>query len=567
MSVPTRSVNRSHYCIVVILLGTLVALCLVGIQFNSPTLEEPIHIARGYHYLITGKLAFDTAPPLINVLCGVPILFRRGIIIPPLNPVHKLSLPEFADELVWVYNDAEMMINSGRLTIILLSALLGYFVFRWARELWGIPAGLLALFLYVLDPNILAHSQLATADLGATFFIFVSLYFMWRFLCWRRNIDLVVAGLLLGLAQAAKLSALLLFPLVCVAMLIEEFLIHNGILPGFWSWSAYRAKLSQAVYLCCGILLVLFGLAFFSLWVCYRFEVVPLADLEPLQQFVGHLLPHPTVRNIVESRILPLSTYLRGLRLIQRRLEQAIPIFLMGRQFSKGLWYHMPVAFIIKTPIPTLLLLVLAVGVTICGVHGVVQREYIVYLPILAFFLASVIFSSFNLSYRHILPVLPFAFVFVSKITKWDCGHLGRLTLVLLCLWHAIGTVHIYPHCLAYFNELVGGPENGYKYLVGSDLDWGQDLKNLKVYMDQNSLDMVYLAYFGSAHPEYYDIQAQPLPTEKPESMEANRAQVYAISATYLQGSYLEDVDKFSWLRQYTPWAKVGYSIFLYRLP
>lgn len=37
-------------------------------------------------------------------------------------------------------------------------------------------------------------------------------------------------------------------------------------------------------------------------------------------------------------------------------------------------------------------------------------------------------------------------------------------------------TVRIYPHQLAYFNEASGGPRNGYRHLLHSNIDWGQDL-------------------------------------------------------------------------------------------
>ena len=88
-----------------------------------------------------------------------------------------------------------------------------------------------------------------------------------------------------------------------------------------------------------------------------------------------------------------------------------------------------------------------------------------------------------------------------------------------------------------------------------------------KRYMGESNLEKLYLAYFGSAHTDYYDIQALPLPREKPDDLESRPSEVYAISATYLQGGYLGDTDAFSWLRQYEPFAKIGYSIFLYRLP
>ncbi|UCC77690.1 MAG: hypothetical protein JSW37_04825, partial [Anaerolineales bacterium] len=164
-------------------------------------------------------------------------------------------------------------------------------------------------------------------------------------------------------------------------------------------------------------------------------------------------------------------------------------------------------------------------------------------------------------------PVLPFVFVFAGKVVLRARTRWAQVALLALCLWYAVSSISMYPHYLAHFNELVGGPENGYKYLVDSNLDWGQDLKNLKTYMRNNGLEKVYLGYFGSAHVDYYDIQSLPLPTEKPDDLEARPTEVYAISATYLQAGYLGDTTAFSWLQEYDPFATIGHSILLYRLP
>jgi hypothetical protein len=163
--------------------------------------------------------------------------------------------------------------------------------------------------------------------------------------------------------------------------------------------------------------------------------------------------------------------------------------------------------------------------------------------------------------------VLPFLFVLVGRLVSHVRRRWVYVALIVLCAWYAVGSFRIHPHYLAYFNEIVGGPDNGYKYLVDSNLDWGQDLGNLGDYMSRNGIDEIYLAYFGSAHPTYYGIQPLPLPTEEPADLQTRPSAVYAISATYLQGGYLGDTEAFSWLRRYEPFAKVGYSIFLYRLP
>ena len=565
--------DRVSNWIAVALLGMLLVLCLRGMQSNSPTCDEQNHIARGYHYLVTGNLDLNVAPPFVNALSGVPLLFRKGIMLPSYDMKHRTTyVTNFADEFVWTYNDAEAVINGGRLAIIFLAVLLGYFVFRWARDLWGARAGLLSLFLYVLDPNILAHSQLVTADLGVACLIFVATYFLWRFLRWRRNVDLILAGVLLGLAQATKLSALLLVPGFVVIVLVEAFFIRDVTLQGGWLWHQRlsRDPWKRGVYFLCAVLVVLFSFACLSLWSSYRFEAAPLASPGSGHVTIDALIRHPVLRRVayavVEGVPIPFPTYFRGLRWLRRYSQRGAPAFLMGNYSLKGWWYYFLVAFVIKTPIPTMALLALAIYRTVRSGTDTVRKEYALYVPVLAFFLSTP-FSFLNIGYRHILPVLPFLFVLVGKVAVWSKEHWLRVVLAGLCLWCAIASTAIYPHYLAYFNEIAGGPRNGYKYLVDSNLDWGQDLKNLKRYMDQNRLREIRLAYFGSAHVDYYGIRAKPLPMQKPDDLESRPSEVYAISATYLQSGYLGDVDAFSWLRQYEPVAKIGYSIFVYRLP
>ena len=569
----TLQARKAHNWVAAALVVLLVALCLLSMRSNSPTSDEQNHISRGYHYLVTGNLDLNVAPPFVNALSAIPLLFQPGITIPSYDVTHtKTYINQFAEEFVWVYNDAETIINGGRLAIIALSVLLAYFVFRWAKELWGVPAGLLALFLYVLDPNILAHSQLATTDLGVACLFFISAYFLWRFLRHRRTVDLAVAGVVLGLAQATKFSALLLLPTFALALLIEAIVLRDRSLPSRWPLQARfaRTQCRRAAILFVAALFIVGCCAFVAFWASYRFESGSLSAPGAEHATVDRLIGHPELRQIaygvVESVRVPFPTYFRGLDWLQRYAQRGAPAFLMGQQSDQGWWYYFLVAFAIKTPIPVLILFGTAMLLSVFGKRDASQREYLLYLPVALFFLATFL-SFLNIGYRHILPVLPFVFVGAGRVLAGGTKRWVRAAIVVLCVWHALSSLSIHPHYLAYFNEFVGGPDNGYRYLVDSNLDWGQDLKNLKVYMDENGLQSVYLAYFGSAHTNYYGIEAQPLPTEKPADLDERPSAVYAISATYLQGGYLGDAEAFRWLRPYSPMAKVGYSIFLYRLP
>jgi len=146
--------------------------------------------------------------------------------------------------------------------------------------------------------------------------------------------------------------------------------------------------------------------------------------------------------------------------------------------------------------------------------------------------------------------------------------------IAVLCVWQLMTAIRIYPHHLAYFNELVGGPENGYKYLVDSNLDWGQDLKGLKAYLEANGIDQIKLSYFGTADPAYYGISYTCLPSfgilrELKCPVEPdfeNKSGVFVVSATNLQGVYLDNPHTFDWLKEREPEAVIGHSIFVYRV-
>ena len=117
---------------------------------------------------------------------------------------------------------------------------------------------------------------------------------------------------------------------------------------------------------------------------------------------------------------------------------------------------------------------------------------------------------------------------------------------LILSLWYLASSALIHPHYLAYFNELIGGPKNGYKYLTDSNLDWGQDLPSLAKLIgeikNQDSSQEVYLSYFGTDNPSTYGIEATPLPGfpdwSAPRKVKELGAGTYCISATMLQNVY-----------------------------
>lgn len=542
---------------------------------KSATFDEPLQLASGYLHLVTGKYELDiNHPPLAKQLMAIPLLFLK-LQIPTGHNVRESGI-RFGSYFVFRnIEDADTLLFCARIPAVLLTMLLAFVVFRWGRELCGAWGGLLALFLCALDPNILAHGRLATTDMAVTCFIFLAVYRFWKLLRVPTKLNLLWAGLTFGMAQAAKFSAVLLAPvfvLLAGACLVSGRPVRAWVPLPRWKWFTQRDWLSRG-YALSATLLLIFIIGFAFIWVDYGLEVGTLwAEGRPFQDDVK-----PLLKDFPKNLQIPAPTYFYGLAVVRSFITKSRPTFLMGELSDKGWWYYFPVAFLIKTPIPLLLLVIGTAVLTVSRRTGFWEREVFLLLPAIVWF-GSSSSSGFNLGYRHILPVLPFLFVFAGKVATVQWSKLLALGIVLiavLCVWQLVTAVCIYPHYLAYFNELVGGPENGYKYLVDSNLDWGQDLKGLVAYLKAQDIDRVKLSYFGTAEPAYYGINYTCLPSFGILSKDKcpiepdfqNQAGVFAVSATNLQGVYLGDPHTFDWLKEQEPEAVIGHSIFVYRVP
>ena len=251
----------------------------------------------------------------------------------------------------------------------------------------------------------------------------------------------------------------------------------------------------------------------------------------------------------------------------------ARPAYLLGEIRKDGFWLYFPIAFLAKTPLPTLLLIFIA---TLHLAFAKRRERAIVFLlvPVVVFFVIAV-WSHINIGIRHILPIYPFLFVWLGGVvsllwktnTRW-----AKLSVCLLAVWLFGSTINAYPDYLAFFNEVAGGAKNGHNILVDSNLDWGQDLKGLKTWMTQNNVEKIQLAYFGTANPNYYGIHADYLPgtlfiqPSDDQRDKTRRASHIAISATYLMGYNLANPKTYAVFRPQQPVAIIGHSIWVYKL-
>ncbi len=541
--------------------SVLLLLCIFFTQVataatrTSVTLDEGLHVASGYASLVTGDYRLvEEHPPLLKMLEALPLLLQNPPLPDPRTVAgwEESNLVRVARKTYLAQRPLQPVVYAARVPVLLIGVLLGAFVYRWATDEGGPAAGLAALFLYTFDPNLLAHAGVAATDLGVTAGIFVATYCFWRWLRSDQRRRRWLAGLTLGLALTTKLTASLLVPVFGLMLLLRLLGLSRERRP-----QAIRRRLID---------LVLIGLtALLTLWAVYRFEV---------RQPEGWAFPIPAA-----SHLLPLQYVLN-------HMDAGHAAFIMGKYVNRGVWYYFPVTFLLKTPLPLLILGLLEGASRLTTFQWARLRSHIP-RPRFVAVLFSLLYvgvsmtSSLNIGYRHLLPSLPFLLVIVSRLTRFQkppvttvppkVRHLIAGSVVLLGGWYVVGTVRMHPFHLSYFNELAGGPENGYNYLVDSNLDWGQTWIALREYLEEQGVERFYMSQFTMNDPGAYGLAYDRLPpfSGVPPILPARfnpEPGTYAISTTTLQGVGITDPEQFDYFRKLEPDARIGHAMFVYHI-
>ena len=537
----------------VLLLGAFFAVALSSAAVKSPTVDEGGKLAMGYSFLRTGSLRFQGVrnnPRLAEAWAALPLILDPRV--PPLSEVPGWDRPRsffsFVANFYYRSPDVVRYALVSRIQIILLGVLLGALVFRWASEWFGSRAGLLACFLCTFSPNVIAHSRLVTNDLPTALGALATMYMLQRLLRRPSLPRAALTGLVLGGALLVKYTTMLLVPAIAVLLLAAAWFRN-------WPWTMWpdldrRKALMRGLGLAC----VLFGLAALAVWAGFGFEV-------RLLKRVDFPLPIPAA-SVIDDLI--------RLRQVNRG---GWPSFLLGHLQGSRRWYYYLATILFKTPPPSLFLFAVASA----GV--VIKRRLIRQLPLWlfpgAYFLFNVV-NGFNIGHRHLLPVLPFGFVLAGQVIPLVYDRLrvawAKLCGLLLIAWYLGVSLWIYPDYLAYFNLFAGGPARGYQVLLDSNLDWGQDLVQLRRYMEEKGLDEVWLSAMGLTDPARYGIRYRKLPDWENKEIQPDfhylnpDPGVYVIGATLLQGVYLPNLSTFDWFLRREPIDQIGYSMLVYRV-
>lgn len=569
---------------------------------DAAIMDEVAHIPAGYTYLKYGDYRLNPEhPPLLKDLAGIPLQFLNVNF--PTDEKYWTTDSNGQWDAGWRFiylpeNNTEKILFWSRFPIILIALFLGFLIFKWAKELFGTKTGLLALTLYAFDPNILGHNHYVTTDLGIAAFLFFAFYFFLKYLKYPNWKTIFLAGIFMSLAQLAKFSAVLMFPVFAITLIayiffrkekINFYFLGSGKIKRFWFQKFYLYATSFIILFLIHVLLI--GIVY-QLNI-YRMPTEKIHELINTQLYGGtQKITSPYLHKMADNQIFrPYSQYLTGLFMVFGRVAGGNTTYFFGQVTNQSFREYFPIVFLIKEPLPILIFLLSAMAIAIYFVlrnnladfprhiwknvqnylnKHIAETAMLLFIALYAYVSIT---GNLNIGFRHLFPILPFMYILISKeiVFLWIKlrGNMKKIYSVvigvLLC-WLVAETAFAYPYYLAYFNETIGGSKNGYKYVTDSNVDWGQELKRLKIFIDENKIDKIRVDYFGGGDVGYYL-------GNKAIIWHAHMGQEpgwYAISATFLQNSLYYKITEgepdYQWLREREPFAVVGNSILVYKI-
>ncbi|HEY4312071.1 MAG TPA: hypothetical protein VGN12_21665 [Pirellulales bacterium] len=585
-----RSSNVSKAALAVVaLLACYLALGISAACRKSQTGDEGIHLAGGVSFWDTGDYRVQPASGnWPQHWCGLPV-WLAGYELPSIDSPAWRDLSEWRYTEEFCYglgHDVDRMLLAGRIMASVFALLLGIVIYCWSRALFGARAGLLSLALFVFSPTMLANGFLILADMASALFFAAAVGALWCLLHRVSLVTLLLSWFTLSGVFLVKFSGPMIVPMGLL-LLVVRLLNPAPTVIAIGRVRQVQGRLAQlALFTGIGLLLV-FGVAW-SIWASFGFRYSLLKpDLGPPSREISWeavKTKSRTVNDVIgfsrDHHLLP-EAYLYGFSHTLHTADERAA-YLNGAFRQRGWLSFFPYCLAYKTPLELFVVVVLAIAALIfnrptgsdpseASPHSLGKLLYDL-SPLLVLFCVYWLFSltsHLNIGHRHLLPTYPPLMILAGAAAWWlnapgnrapsadgpsslpaeaprrrllaslaSVVLVGALfALVAECLW-------FWPDYLAYFNVVAGGPTQSYRHLGDSSLDWSQDLKQLKSWLDRHPADTrdpsrLYFSFFGGSHPEYYGIQPRRLPSfpyhREPHVPEPLTGGTYIISATMLQ--------------------------------
>jgi len=554
---------------------TSFGLMLYAAHGDSAIDDELAHIPAGYGYV--HNLSYDLNPehpPLIKALAMLPVLMF-------VNPTFPTNIPAWTTEIngewdmgnAFLYNsgnNANAIIQVGRVMPMLVTILTIILVYFLARRLMGKLWALLPTFLFALDPTVLGQGHYVTTDLGAAFGIVLAMFFFLKYIDDPSTKHLCYAGFAFGVAQLTKFSTPLLAPLfifLFIVLWLRELAAQWRVTDASRRAKTFFKKLCHYAWKCILIFAIGYAIIVYPVYFLFTSGYPIQKQISDTTTILASFATGPTpagqlctgMRCVADADIWmskhyitrPIAEYTLGVLMALQRVDGGNTIYFLGAIRGSGGWIYFPVLFLLKEPIPTLIIVLLALALaTWWTIKRTLKNEWrdgtgirqrmIDYLTLHfgEFSLASFVVlywgysmhSPLNIGIRHIMPTIPLIFILSASVwKKWimqiNFGAIGSditgtlstaarslaasfvkyLFLILLLVWLLLETFFAAPYFLSYFNEFGGGVQGGYHFADDSNYDWGQDLLRLQSWVNANpQVNTIAVDYFGGGDPEYY---------------------------------------------------------------
>ena len=548
--------NRFFIALQVVL---LIALCWQ----TSVNRTEVGHLGASTYLYKTFRFdVFHVNPPLTRYFTGAAI----GLTFPEYD--WKSYSPRPQDRSEWGLGNTFIKTNSpkkirwcvflARCSLIPLIMLGSWFGWRLASEIYGKAAGYIFLTLWTFTPLVLGWGLTICPDVVAASLGIVAIYFFRRWLHAPVWWNALLTGITVGLLPLAKLTWIVAFPIWIVIWLIRG------------NFKPQSKQFVAMVFLALYVINV--GYAFdgsFKLLKDHKFISQTLTANEFTQK--GQM---PKLGNRFENSFLgyvpvPLpADFVQGFDTQRYDFERGIESYFRGQYSPHGWWYYYLYLLGVKEPLGVWILLAITVVVTCCcrTCNASIGDELLLVIPAVTLLVLISSQTGFSLHPRYIILILPFVYLWISKLGRVfeKKNRFPKVVIIGLLGWVVVSSLLWFPHSMSYFNELVRSPWHGRYFskenpppLLGSNIDWGQNVYFLKKWYDKN-LDkcLLFVDYTCSESLDRLGMKTAPIPLDRATGW-------YAIGVNELFGSS----KKYEDFQMRVPEEIIGYGIYVYHIP
>jgi hypothetical protein len=534
-----------------VLFGVLHAWLAVSVSpRHSCAYDETAHITAGAFAWREGELRLQPENGLLPQLwITLPLALDPALRLPSTdqNAWKAADVWTLGDQLLHrLGNDPDAVLFRARLMNGLLGGALVAAIVLWASSLPGLAPLMLAGSLGAFSPTLLAHAGFATSDTAGALALLVATLAYWRLIHRVSAGRVAAAGAAAGILALSKFSAAL-FPVIAFALLAVRLTRRAPLRAGaarLRGWRRLPALLGGSVAaaaIAWGLVWAAHGFryeahghasptdaAFVVTWERVLLPAPVLVESKmadgsvppghssvlkagPVQAFVGWAREH---------RVLP-EAWLYGFAFVDRHSRFRVAYF-AGDWRATGWTTFFPVAYLVKSTPAELLAHTFALACVIGAWRRGGRGRQLAYraLPLLVaacIYGGTLLAAGLNIGHRHLLPLYVFGALLSAHAVAIGALRPGRARhgrrsqgTILIAAWIAaqvFSATLARPSYLAYFNVLAGGSDAGYRYLVDSSLDWGQDLPALRDWIRENPAPgPLHLAYFGNGDPATYGL-------------------------------------------------------------